>query len=144
MIQVEKSVLINKPVTEVFEFVSNTDNTTKWQGGVEAIILLDGPPNVVGSRFTEVRKFIGQEMRSMLEITAFEQNARWAARVLVGPVPYEVTATFEPSGGGTKMTTRVEGEPTGFFKIAEGMVKGQLEKSLEEDSRRLKGILEGA
>jgi hypothetical protein len=59
-------------------------------------------------------------------------------------VPYEVTATFEDSGGGTKMTTRVDGEPTGFFKIAEGMVKGQLEKSLEEDSRRLKGILEGA
>ena len=143
MIQVEKSVVIQKPVAEVFEFVTNGENTTKWQGGVEAIIP-EGPPNVVGSRYTEVRKFMGQEMRSMMELTAFEPNARWAARVIKGPVPYEVTATFEESGGGTKMTTRVEGEPKGFFKVAEGMMKGQLEKSLEEDGMRLKGILEGA
>jgi uncharacterized protein YndB with AHSA1/START domain len=144
MIQVEKSVLIDKPLAEVFDFVTNNDNSTKWQGGVEAVIP-DGPPNVVGSRYTEVRKFMGQEMRSTLEITGFEPNARWAAKVIKGPVPYEVTATFEDaSGGGTKMTTRVEGEPKGFFKIAEGMVKGQLEKSIEEDGQRLKKILEGA
>ena len=143
MIHVEKSVLINRPVAEVFEFVTNGENTTKWQGGVEAIIP-EGPPNVVGSRYTEVRKFMGQEMRSTMELTAFEPNARWAARVIKGPVPYVVTATFEESGGGTKMTTRVEGEPKGFFKVAEGMMKGQLEKSLEEDGMRLKGILEGA
>ena len=143
MIQVEKSVVINKPVAQVFEFVSNGDNTTKWQGGVEAVIQ-DGPPNVVGSRYTEVRKFMGQEMKSTMEITAFEPNARWAAKVIKGPVPYDVNVTFEDSGGGTKMTTRVEGEPKGFFKVAEGMLKGQLEKSLEEDAARLKGILEAA
>jgi uncharacterized protein YndB with AHSA1/START domain len=143
MIQVEKSVVIDKPVREVFSFVSNHNNTTKWQGGVEAVIP-EGPSNAVGSRYTEVRKFMGQEMKSTMEITRFEPNARWAAKVIKGPVPYEVTATFEESGGGTKMTTRVEGEPKGFFKIAEGMLKGQLEKSLEEDGQRLKGILEGA
>ena len=127
----------------MFEFVTNGDNTTKWQGGVEAVIP-EGPPKVVGSRYTEVRKFMGQEMRSTMELTAFEPNARWAARVIKGPVPYEVTATFEESGGGTKMTTRVDGEPRGFFRVAEGMMKGQLEKALEEDGMRLKGILEGA
>ena len=143
MIKVEKSVTINKPVEEVFAFVVNHENTTKWQGGVEAIIP-EGPANVVGSKYTEVRKFMGQEMKSNLEITAFVANAKWAAKVLKGPVPYEVTATFEPSGGGTKMTTHVEGEPKGFFKVAEGMLTGQLGKSLEEDGDRLKKILEGA
>jgi carbon monoxide dehydrogenase subunit G len=80
----------------------------------------------------------------VLELTAFEPNARWAAKVVKGPVPYEVSIQFEPSDGGTRLTTRVDGEPTGFFKVAEGMVKGQLEKSIEEDIKRLKGILEGA
>ena len=143
MIKVEKSVTINKPVEAVFAFVCNHENTTKWQGGVEAIIP-EGPANVVGSKYTEVRKFMGQEMRSTLEITAFVENARWAAKVLKGPVPYEVTATFEPAGGGTRMTMQVEGEPKGFFKIAEGMLGGQLGKSLEEDGERLKKILESA
>ena len=142
MIKVEKSVTINKPVSEVFAFVSNHENTTKWQGGVEAVIP-EGPSNAVGSKYTEVRKFLGQEMRSTLEITAFAVDAKWAAKVLKGPVPYEVTAAFESAGGGTKMTMRVEGEPKGFFKMAEGMLAGQLEKSLEEDGNRLKKILEG-
>ena len=143
MIKVEKSVTINKPVAEVFAFVTSNANSTKWQDGVEAVHE-QGPANVVGSRYTEVRKFMGQEMKTTLEVTAFEANAKWAAKVTKGPVPYELTVTFEASGGGTKMTTHVDGEPSGFFKLAEGMVAGQLEKGLEEDGQRLKKILEGA
>lgn len=141
MFQVEKSVIINKPVEQVFAFVTDARNDAKWQGGGEGIEVT-GPSNAVGAQFTEVRKFMGRELRSTREVTAFEPNAKWAARVLKGPVPFTVTVTFEPSSAGTKMTTYVEGEPKGFFKIAEGMLKGQLEKSLEEDSKRLKGILE--
>lgn len=142
MIQVENSVVINKPRAEVYAYVTSGENSTKWQGGVEAVEN-EGDPNTVGSRFTEVRKFLGQEMKTQLEITEVVQNVKWVAKVIKGPVPYQVTVTFEESGGGTKVTTRVEGEPTGFFKMAEGMVASQLEKSLAEDSQRLKKILEG-
>jgi hypothetical protein len=142
MLKVEKSVKINRPLPEVFAFVANTYNVPKWQGGVENVYL-EGPIGNVGTKFTEVRRFMGQEMKSTLEITAFDPDAKWAARVITGPVIYEVTATFEAIPGGTKMTTRVEGEPKGFFKVAEGMLIGQLDKSLEEDGNRLKGILEG-
>lgn len=142
MIKVESSVVINKPVADVYAYVTNGENTTKWQGGVESVIN-EGAPNTVGSKYTEVRKFLGQEMKTTLEIAEVAPNAKWVSKVVKGPVPYTVTVTFEESGGGTKMTTRVEGEPTGFFKIAEGMVAGQLEKSLGEDGERLKKILEG-
>jgi uncharacterized protein YndB with AHSA1/START domain len=143
MITVEKSVIINRPVAEVFSFVTNEENTTKWQAGVEST-QDEGPSNQVGSRYTEVRKFMGREMKTTLELTAFEPNAKWGAKVVKGPVPYEVVSLFEAAGDGTKVTTRVEGEPTGFFKVAEGMVSGQLEKSLEEDYQRLKALLESA
>jgi len=143
MIKVEKSVVINKPIAAVFAFATNGENTMKWQGGVE-LVQEEGPANVVGSRYTEVRKFLGQEMKTTLEITAFTPNAKWAAKVVKGPVPYEVTITCEAQGGGTKVTTRVEGEPTGFFKIAEGMVASQLEKTLEENGKLLKALLEAA
>jgi uncharacterized protein YndB with AHSA1/START domain len=141
MIKVEKSIVINKPVQEVFSFVTGADNYTKWQAGVEQVIE-GGPRNTVGSQFTEVRKFMGQEMRTTLELTEFVPNARWAAKVVKGPVPYEVNMTFESVDGGTKVTTRVDGEPKGFFKLAEGMVGSQLEKSLAEDELKLKELLE--
>lgn len=142
MINVKSSVVINKPAAEIYSFASNGDNSSKWQGGVESVSN-DGPPNTVGSKYTEVRKFMGQEMKTTLEIIEVIPIVKWSARVVKGPVPYTVTITYEAAEGGTKMTTMVEGEPTGFFKIAEGMVASQLEKSLGENGEQLKKILEG-
>lgn len=141
MINVASSIVINKPLAEVFAYTTNGGNSTKWQGGVEAVIP-DGDPTVVGSKFTEVRKFMGQEMKSVMQIIAYEADAKWAAKVLEGPVPYTVTVTFTADGSATTVDMRVEGEPKGFFKIAEGMLEGQLKKSLQEDSERLKKLIE--
>ena len=143
MIRVEKSIFIQKPVEVVFNFATAEGNYTKFQAGVVEV-LESGPRNKVGSQFTEVRKFLGQELRTTLEITEFVPNEKWAAKVVKGPVPYNVWVTYEPSDGGTKYTTIVEGEPKGFFKIAENLVVGQLEKNLEEDELKLKELLEKA
>ena len=141
MIKVEKSVFINKPVEEVFGFLVAEGNGTKWQNGV-LDVLDEGPRNTVGSRYTEVRKFMGKEMRSTVELTEYVPNSRYAGKVLQGPVPYESTITLESVEGGTRMTTCVDGEPKGFFKLADSLVAGQLEKSMEEDGQKLKAILE--
>jgi uncharacterized protein YndB with AHSA1/START domain len=141
MIKVEKSIFINKPPAEVFAFVTAEGNYTKFQAGVTEVIE-GGPRNTVGSQFTEVRKFMGQDMRTTLEILEFVPNTKWVAKVVKGPVPYTVTVSYEASDSGTKYTTRVEGEPKGFFKIAEGMVANQLEKTLSEDAEKLKELLE--
>ena len=141
--KVEKSVIINKPVAEVFAYVQNNENSTKWQSGVVSMQMDEGPDNVVGSRYTEVRKFLGKEMRTTMEITAFTENVKWAAKVIKGQVLYEVTMTYAAVPEGTKVTTVVEGEPKGFFKLAENLVVSGLEKSLEEDQNRLKTLLEG-
>ncbi len=144
MLKVEKSVVIKKPVAEVWAYVNDNKNATKWQGGVVSVQEEEGPANTVGSRYTEVRKFLGQEMKTTMEITAITPNSKWVAKVIKGPVPYEVTMTFESVPEGTKLTTTVEGEPKGFFKLAEGMVASTLSKSLEEDGNHLKALLEGA
>jgi uncharacterized membrane protein len=141
MITIEKSVTIDKPVADVFAYATNIDNVTKWQGGVESVVV-EGGTNSVGGKYTEVRKFLGREMKTTLEIIAFERNDKWSAKVIQGPVPYEVVARYESTDDGTKVTMLVAGEPTGFFKVAEGMVSGQLEKSLQEDLQRLKTLLE--
>ena len=143
MITVEKTIHIDKPVEEVFAYTSDFANTTKWQGGVDSVEY-DDSVNTVGGKYTEVRKFLGREMKTSMEITAFEANAKWAAKATNGPVPYEIVTTFEAENGGTKIYTRVDGEPSGFFKLAQGAVQSQLDKSLEEDLGRLKEQVEAA
>jgi len=141
MLKVEKSVFINKPVEEVCTFINAEGNFIKWQPEVIEVIE-GGPRNTIGSQFTEVRKFMGQELRTTYEIVDQVPNVRWVGKVVKGPVLYVVTNTYEASKGGTIYTTKVEGETKGFFKLAEGLVASQLEKSLGEDFQRLKALLE--
>lgn len=140
--KVEKSVIINKPVGEVFAFTQSMENYTKWQSNVDSVKMEKGPDNTVGSTYTEVRKVLGKELKTTLEISAFKENEKWAAKVVKGPVPYEVTMTYESVPQGTKITTAVEGEPKGFFKLAEGMVAKSIEDGLEKDFKELKNLLE--
>ncbi|HKJ28502.1 MAG TPA: SRPBCC family protein [Anaerolineales bacterium] len=140
MIKVEKSITINAPVEKVFAFASEPENSTKWQSDVDAVEY-EGE-QTVGGQYTEVRKFMGREMRTTLEITQLIENKLWAAKTLSGPVPYEVTVTYDVDGAGTRMTTTVEAEPGGFFKLAEGQVRKQLENGLQKDSQTLKEMIE--
>ncbi len=141
MIHAEHSITINKSVAEVFAYTNDPEKTTTWQGGVTSVKYPEGTPGV-GTQYIEIRKFMGRDMETAVEITALEPNKKYAAKALSGPVPFEVTVNFESVGEGTMMTTIVEAEPGGFFKLAEGMVSKQLQKSLQEDSERLKAILE--
>lgn len=140
MIKVENVAHINAPVEKVYAFVNDPENMTKWQSGIDSVEYKG--EQTVGSQYTEVRKFMGREMRTTLEITALETNKLYAAKTLSGPVPYQVTVTFASDDGGTKMTTSVEAEPGGFFKLAEGAVRKQLQSSMEEDTQTLKKLLD--
>lgn len=144
MIRVEKFVIIKRPIEEVYAYSQNSENYTKWQADVVSMHMEKGPDNVVGSIYKEVRKFLGQDLKTTLEITVVKENEKWAAKVIKGPVHYEVTMVYEKVPEGTKLTTIVSGETRGFFKLAEGIVSNSLEKTIEEDQNRLKTILESS
>jgi len=143
MLTVERSIIINKPVKDVFDFITAEGNSLKIQPDVTEIVD-HGPRNTVGSSYTEVRKFIGQEMRTTMELTVFEPEKKWVAKVIKGPVPYEMTITYEPVEGGTKYTCSISGETKGFFKLAENLVAVQLGKTLEHSNQLLKELVEKA
>jgi uncharacterized membrane protein len=142
MIKVEQSVVINRPVADVFAYATNPANEPKWQDGVVEAGISLGNEMAVGAEITETRKFMGRDMVSRLTVTEYEPNKKFAGRVTEGPVPFEVTETFEEMDGGTKVTVHIEGEPGGFFKLAGGMVQKQLESQTAADFERLKKILE--
>jgi len=143
MIKIELSVVVNRPVPEVFAFVTDPTNNPKWQESLVESRMTSPGPMGVGTQLTDVRKFMGRDIDSKLEVTAFEPNKTFAQKVISGPLKFEVLQTFEPSGNGTLIKLVAQGEPGGFFKLAEGMVQKQLQSQLEADAQRLKRALEG-
>lgn len=142
MVKVEFSRTINRPLDEVFAFVTNPANNARWQEGLVESRMASSGPIEVGAQMIDVRKFLGRDMESKLEVTAFEPNKKFAQKVISGPLPFEIIMTFEGVGDTTKIDLLAQGEPGGFFKLAEGMVQKQLQSQLEGDAERLKKALE--
>ena len=143
MKRIEVSVVINRPIEEVFAYVTNLENDTQWQSSVLESGLVGEGPLGVGTKTREVRKFMGRRLESVAEVTAYEPNAKIAFKSTSGPVQYEASYTFEPVDAGTKVTIVGEADTGGFFKLAEGLVVRQFEKEMQTALAALKDILEG-
>jgi len=143
MIKVEHSIVINRPVADVFAFITDPANETKWQEGVVSAKITSAGALGVGSEAAETRKFMGRDMVSKLKVSTYEPNKKFVFNVAEGPVPFEMNQTYESTGDGTKISIVIEGEPGGFFKLAEGMVRKQLESQIAADFERAKKLLEG-
>jgi hypothetical protein len=85
MIKVEHSIVINRTVPEVFAFVTDPANNTKWQDGLVESRMASSGMMGVGAQVTDVRKFLGRDMESNLEVTVFEPTKRFVQKVISGP-----------------------------------------------------------
>lgn len=142
MYTIESSVYINRPPQEVFDYLADPTNQPEWQDGVEsAEWTSEGPPGV-GATMKTVTKFLGRKIEAELEITSWDPPRQMGFKALNGPIPFENTTILKAQGDGTLVTQHAEGEFGGFFKLAEGMVGKQAEKTFDTSHAALKLLLE--
>lgn len=142
MIEFSKSFHIDRPQQEVFEFMSDPANDVKWRDSAVSAEWESEGPIQVGSKLKSVDKLMGREIESTSEVTVYDPPHKFGQKTLAGPMPFEFTVTLEPENGGTKLTMAGTAEVGGFFKLAEGLVRKQLEKQIETDFSGLKKLLE--
>ena len=141
MITVEHSVVINRPIEKVFEFMVDIENAPQWrQGLVEVKKLSD--ELVVGARASEVLQFLGRRMETTYEITEYEPNKKFGFKTTSGPIPMEGGFNVEPEEGGTKVSFKIQGEAGGFFRLADPILARMVRRQVETDHANLKDLLE--
>jgi len=142
MYKFEKSIAINRPQQEVFDFMSDPTKQALYQSSTEsAEWTSEGPPGV-GATFKAVAKLMGRTIEAEIVITDWDSPNKVGQKASGGPVPFETTTEFETQGDGTLVTLKGQAELGGFFKLAEGLVGKQLEKTMEHDLAKLKELLE--
>jgi ligand-binding SRPBCC domain-containing protein len=142
MATIDHTFTVDAPPAVVFAYLTDREKATIWQASLlEANFKPDAPVHQ-GTEIHEVRKLLGRKIESTVEVTEFEQDQLFGGRVLAGPVPWEFRYTFEPVGGSTRITFHMEGEPGGFFRLAEPLVVRTVEKQLENDFSTLKELIE--
>ena len=157
--KVENSVDIERPVGEVFSFVDDFKNTTRYIVGMTQYKPTTAQTNGKGARFNMVKKTTGlPDIKSVVEITEWEQDRR---------IAFESVSGFENSGSytftvkGNRTTVRLVnafdvttllGGGGGFFgglkKAALGatasIAEGQARKDLTTSLDQLKRLVESS
>ena len=141
--RVEESVQINRPVEEVFSYVSTVESQPEWSTSViEVRKDTPGPPKE-GDTFTSVSKFLGRRFETPYRITSIEPNRQFSYHATGGPLPDQRwTFACEEVSGGTRYTQVVEGEPGGFFRLADPLLERALKRQFRADLETLKDMLE--
>ena len=144
MINLDLGVLIDHPVKDVFAFVSNPNNMTKWNSAVLSLEPLTSGAVGVGSKFKTTGEAMGRRIEGEMQITAYEPDTKCGFQVSAGPMQVSLTMSFKTVGTGTKVSLNAQGNPGGLFKLAEGVMAGQVKSMMEGNLARLKSVLEGA
>jgi uncharacterized membrane protein len=142
MINVEKSIIIQRPVEEVFNYVSNLTHSAEWQSGLTEVRQITEQPLGVGTRYALVRTFMGRKMEANNEITELNPGVKVAFKTISGPIPLEASYQFEPAEMGTKLTLKIEMQPKGFVSLAEPLISASLQRDVQASLNVLKNMLE--
>jgi len=142
MINLDFGVLIDRPTKDVFAFVSNPNNMSKWNSAVVSLEQVSPGAVGVGSKFKTVGEMMGRRIEGEMQITAYEPDTKCGFQVNAGPMQVNLTLSFKTVGTGTKVSLNAQGNPGGIFKLAEGVMTGQIKSMMEGNLARLKDALE--
>ena len=137
----QHTIEIQRPVAEVFAFITEPANYPRWQPTLMAIEPHSPGPLRVGSTATEVRRFLGREMQTTWTCVEHEPLTRSAIESHDGPVPFRGTFDLEPVDGATRFTWTVETRGAAT-RLAGPLVGRATRRELEASSGRLKELLE--
>lgn len=141
-VDVQVETTIARPPDEVAAYAGDPSNAPEWYANIRSVDWQTPPPVAVGSRMDFVAQFLGRRLAYTYEVVTLVPGQRLVMRTADGPFPMETTYTWEPSGGGTRMTLRNRGNPSGFAQLAAPLMQRAMRRETTKDLARLKALLE--
>ena len=142
MINLDLSTLIDRPVKDVFAFVTDPNNMSKWNSAVISMQQITPGAVSVGTKFKNIGEMLGRRIEGEVQVITFEPDSKYGFQMQAGPMKANVNLGFKTIGTGTKLNLNAQGNPAGVFKLAEGVMQGRVKSMMEENLARLKSVLE--
>jgi uncharacterized membrane protein len=142
MIKVEASIVINRPIEEVFAFLSDMENNLKWRSSQIEVKKTSEGPIGVGTTYRMVNNVLGRRIETEAEVIEYKPNRKFTSKDNSGNFPLVAQRIFEPVEGGTQVRGVLEAEPVGFFKLAGPLLESMAKRRVQADLANLKGMME--
>jgi uncharacterized membrane protein len=126
---------IDRPRSEVADYVSNPDNATTWYQNITKVEWKSPRPLEVGSKVAFEAQFMGQKLEYTYEITEYVPGEWLVMSTASGPFQMETSYKFaDTPSGRTKMELR--------NRAHDPAMASAIERENRKDLARLKSILE--
>jgi len=142
----EATVVIDRPIEQVFSFLADGENDPKFSPRVQEIRqTTDGPPGV-GTVFASVVKDAGMKTKREFELTAFDAptRIRWRERsknlVTVPEGGYDLS----PAGEGTELTVFNQMEGHGLGVLIAPLALSSARKGADAFAHAIKAAVEAS
>jgi uncharacterized protein YndB with AHSA1/START domain len=104
--QTSASIVIQRPVDEVFRFATDLSNIPLWVAGARVRLLTTGPFGE-GTQFEETLMRFGRAITSIVEVKNYRVNEGFDFQTLKAPFPVLSaigSLSFAATAGGTQVT----------------------------------------
>lgn len=135
-------IVIARGRDEVAAFAADPDNATAWYRNIKSVEWQTGRPVAVGSRIDFVAEFLGRRLAYTYEVRELDPGRRFVMSTDHGPFPMETTYTWADAAGGTRMSLRNRGNPSGFARLSAPMMALAMRRANSKDLAALKAVLE--
>jgi uncharacterized protein YndB with AHSA1/START domain len=145
VVRIEDSTRIDRPVEEVWRFMSDPSNTPKWYQGTLEVRQVSERPIALGTTFEAVVHYRGRSLMFAARCTVLNQNKELAWEFTSGPTKgSKDTWRMEPIGEKSTRLTRVfDLRVSGSWRLIQPVIVRGMKRAHEAEIHNVKRILEG-
>jgi hypothetical protein len=143
MIKLKASVLIDRLVEDVFEFVTDGQNAPIWNSELVEVKKTSEGSMGVGTKYWMVHQLPIGRTESIHEVIEHELNRRFSLKITSAtPVSFFYRYSFEPVGQGTKLSLTAEVEIDSLATMLAPIMTSAIKRRMKANFDTLKHLLE--
>jgi hypothetical protein len=137
----ENTVMIRRPIEEVFGFLSQFENVPKWNYAIVETRKVSEGPVGVGTTYHQVRS-VPSRSEERFEVTVYNPSRHLEIRGQLGPFPSRLSYALDALPEGTRVTNTVELELRGPGRLLGRVAVPRVRDAVAANLRKLKEVLE--
>ena len=138
----ENTVMIRRPIEDVFGFLSDFENVPKWNYAIVETRKVSEGAVGVGTIYHQVRS-VPNRSEERFEVTAYNPPRHLEIRGQLGPFPARLSYALDVLPEGTRVTNSVELELRGLGRLLGRVAVPRVRDAVAANLRKLKELLEG-
>ena len=142
MITFETGVRIERPIEEVFGFVSDPLLFPRWNSAVQTVRGMSGRTGALGSTYSMERELPTGQVENGLEVVVCKQPSEFGIRATSGPTPFIYHYRFSSDGADTVVHLDASVELPGVGPVLRPLAARGVRRGVDANFAALKRALE--